>query len=812
LLELIQAILTDKKESTCFFFVGCYRNNEVDQDHPIFTMMSKLDSSGVPMTKLNLEGLTPEDLNTLVSDATGMFPRLCKPLSNVVFQKTKGNPFFVLEFLRSLVDSRLLKYSLRQKIWIWDICKITSENITDNVLYLLSKKMSSFSQYSQLALKVLSCFGIKVDGTIVEFLSLTEEYSDFREWLDQIVSEGCIVKVGASDFKFVHDKVQEAAYGLIPDDEKNQFHYNLGIILYSISRERDRGGAIFQIVDQINHGTKSMIDPEMKEALIELNFDAGSRALNLSDNDMALVYLEKSCSFLPQNHWDSNYEFSLNLLLLIGKAAFSCGNLDRAYDALKDIIKEGRCLEDKFEAYHVYVTILTSEGKNEAWTTCCDVLSKMGQPIPDKVDNKTSKTMVEETGELLKSISFDDLLGMRDMDSVFSTKLRFYTLLLFIAFWKKPQLTTLIACRMIQISLEHGVCKDSIFGFVQYAAIVCNLNKSEEVKCIQEACRIGKVAMSLLQRYGSPADIMPKAYLFYYGFVAVHTEPLQICADNMRKSFEVGMSTGDSMLAVNNTILSIKIALFGGENLQACLAEVDYHLEVMHSFQHKLLLPCLLEYRETIVFLIGKSASNLKGNCANNLELISDANQIKREQQKFMNKMLQSFWGGHSTRCHYYAKKALDTSIGENLNKLYITWLTGLNSFRGIKNKNGTGSQFLKVKESFKHAISTVRAAAEISRWNFQNKVFLLEAEMFSFEGKDVDAKASYAAAITSSASSRFIHEQGLSCELAGLHYRKIGQLSAACNFLQRAKQCYAEWGSQMKVDCITTILESLQS
>ena len=93
---------------------GSYRDNEVDDDHPIFTMMSKLESSSVPITKLSLEGLTPEDLNAMVSDAMGMFPRLCTPLSEIVFQKTKGNPFFVIEFLGSLVDSRLLKYSLRQ--------------------------------------------------------------------------------------------------------------------------------------------------------------------------------------------------------------------------------------------------------------------------------------------------------------------------------------------------------------------------------------------------------------------------------------------------------------------------------------------------------------------------------------------------------------------------------------------------------------------------------------------------------------------------------------------------------------------------
>jgi len=419
--------------------------------------------------------------------------------------------------------------------------------------------------------------------------------------------------------------------------------------------------------------------------------------------------------------------------------------------------------------------------------------------------------MVEETGELLEKISYDDLLEMREMDSEFVAKLKFYTLLLFIAFWKKPQLTTLISCRMIQISLQHGMCKDSVFGFIQYAGMTCNLSKIEEVKYIQEACRIGKAGMSLLKKYGSPVDIMPKAYLFYYGFVAVYLEPLQVCADNMRKSFEVGMSAGESMLAVYSTILSIKIAMFGGENLQACLTEIDYHLEVMHRIQHKLILPYMLEYRETIVFLIGTSAA-LKDNCANNLELTSDAKQTKRDQVQSMNRMLRSFWGGHSSRCHYYAKKTIETSTGGLFNKQYITWLAGLNSFRGIKNKNGTGSQFLKVKETFKHAISTVRASAEISRWNFQNKVHLLEAEMFSFERKDVEAQASYTSAITSSASSGFIHEQGLSCELAGLHYRKIGQLSAACNFLQRAKQCYAEWGSQMKVDCITTILESLQS
>ena len=87
----------------------------------------------------------------------------------------------------------------------------------------------------------------------------------------------------------------------------------------------------------------------------------------------------------------------------------------------------------------------------------------------------------------------------------------------------------------------------------------------------------------------------------------------------------------------------------------------------------------------------------------------------------------------------------------------------------------------------------------------------LLEAEIFSREGRNEEAKASYAAVITSARCSRCIHEQGLVCELAGFHSKKIGDNESACNLFNQAKQCYANWGSQMKVDSITRQLETLQ-
>jgi predicted ATPase len=158
----------------------------------------------------------------MISDALCMFPRISEPLSDIIYQKTKGNPFFVLAFLKLLVDRILLEYSINTRKWVWDEDDVSSMDVTANVLYLLSSKMSGLSTNVQSALKVAACFGIKIKESVVTTLSTDQEHSDIRDKLEQVVKEGFMVKDCTSDFKFVHDKVREAAYSLIPENERNQ--------------------------------------------------------------------------------------------------------------------------------------------------------------------------------------------------------------------------------------------------------------------------------------------------------------------------------------------------------------------------------------------------------------------------------------------------------------------------------------------------------------------------------------------------------------------------------------------------------------
>eukprot|EP00984_Skeletonema_dohrnii_P035065 scaffold34603_cov158-Skeletonema_dohrnii-CCMP3373.AAC.3 len=476
-LDVIHTILSDTMGS-CMFFVGTYRNNEVQVDHDLFDLIEKLEISNVPTTKVSLAGLDQEDLNTMISDALCLYPRICKSLSFIVYQKTKGNPFFVLEFMQSLQSRGLLQYNSHQKRWVWNEDITRGEEITNNVLHLLSSKMNGLSDNVQTLLKAMACFGTSTNESVIGYLSESEVYAGVRNGLEGALHDGYIEKDGEGYLKFVHDKVREAAYNLIPDSDKKQFHYDLGKALYSITDGKDVGDTIFlPIASQINHGKEwIMKDKDFSICIAELNMKAGKKAIDGCDHKTAYSYLGAAVSLLPEDHWESHYVLSLRIYFLMASAANSTCQYDEAELMLQKIFEKARCLDDQLPSYLLMSQILQAQSKVKAvYDTCAAILKQLGESIPETYTPSLASQKIKGTLSAYEEVGDKWFQGEETVDKTLHTTLQFYRAITFASFFcKSHSMVVYFSCNAVQLSLQKGICKHTPMSLLQFTAVATN--------------------------------------------------------------------------------------------------------------------------------------------------------------------------------------------------------------------------------------------------------------------------------------------------------------------------------------------------
>jgi len=466
------------------------------------------------------------------------------------------------------------------------------------------------------------------------------------------------------------------------------------------------------------------------------------------------------------------------------------------------ILKEGRCVEDKLDAYFLLVNIFQAREEAEnAYLTCLEVLTELGENAPEYCDGKDNAEMMEQTTKSLESKTLEDMMAITGDGGESAARsesiMKFYSFMSIVAFFVKPDVVLPICCRMVELSLTHGVTKFSAMGVIHYVSNIVQSGTND----ITVLCKIGKLAIALLNQFES-SDILARSYFVYYGFVAHYTDPIQSCDDMLEKGFQNGMSNGDTFSAFFCANHHIRLSLIGGANLQSLLRDTDYYLNIVGQHDNTVSKRYFLIFRETISTLINKGSPRKGNGEAESNETLCN---IRHSETVNFHKALQSFWLGYAERSHHYVTKLLQISGCGRHHRYIITFYHGVASFSLLKRQRTS-----KLRQIPKEAIATLKTAAQYSKWNYGNKVYLLEAELASYEGRNEEAKSSYAAAILASRSSKFIHEQGLACELAGFHYKKIGDSRRAWGFFNQAKLCYAEWGSEMKVESIAQQLSML--
>mmetsp|Transcript_23122 Transcript_23122/g.33019 ORF Transcript_23122/g.33019 Transcript_23122/m.33019 type:complete len:804 (-) Transcript_23122:247-2658(-) len=774
---------------SCMLFVGTYRDNEVQVGHAVFDLMENLKISNVPTNKVSLTGLDQENVNEMISDALCLYPRICKPLSDIVFQKTKGNPFFVLEFMQSLQSRDLLQYDSCLKRWVWNEDTIRAEEITGNVLHLLSSKMNQLPNDMQLLLKVMACFGASTKEPVISYLAESPEYSDVRNGLEGVISDGFVEVHEEGYIKFVHDKVREAAYNLIPDRDKKQLHYKLGKTLYSICEGKDVGNTIFLIASQINHGKEFIEkDDALRIPVAKLNMKAGKMAFDGCDHKMAYHYFVAALSLLPDDSWESNYDLSLRLNFMTARAANSSCRYDEAELTLRTIFERAWCLNDKLPSYFLLVTIFLAQGQpNEAFDICSSILAQLGETVPDTVTVEMVGGMIPETLSMYSEVYGDDWLGKQMENTNLCSIVKLYSTIATAAFFCKPHMVGYFVCKMVQMSLRNGVCQHTPLALMQLSTMAIQINNAASVH------RIAKNALVLSEKFGSSDQKICINYYMGAGQLESHLS----CSNKLRKGFASGLSSGDANTAFFCASHGVYFSIISAEkDLTSLLKEIDYYLLLLETHKSELTKKFLLCFRETVATLIDRGETtgiDAKLSYADAYDL-GPGNKLLASL--YFQEVFRNYWLGYTERCHHYAQKSMSISKQENFSTSIMKFYHGLNILDILK-KKASYPKSLEVDE----IIESMKVAASHTETNFRNKLELLEAEHFGITARHDVAMRAYDAAIVSAQKAGFLHEQGLACEKAGFYCKRMKYDEKALEYFNQALECYQKWGSSVKVD-----------
>jgi predicted ATPase len=236
--------------------IGAYRENEVNSAHPLVRKLEAIRQAGAIVQEMTLAPLACEDLGRLMADSLHCELERVFPLARLVHEKTAGNPFFAIQFISALAEEALLTFHHGDRRWSWDLGRIRAKGYTDNVVDLMIGKLNRLPVETQKALQQLACLGNSAEIGLLSIVHGTpqeEVHADLWEAarLEFVVSS-------AGHYRFVHDRIQEAAYSLIPEDLRTETHLRIGRLLTAHTSPEQREEAIFEIVNHFNRGVALM--------------------------------------------------------------------------------------------------------------------------------------------------------------------------------------------------------------------------------------------------------------------------------------------------------------------------------------------------------------------------------------------------------------------------------------------------------------------------------------------------------------------------------------------------------------------------
>ena len=794
-LDLLEDLVT-QQDVQYLLLIGAYRDNEVDSTHPLMRKLDAIRGAGALAHEIILRPLTGQDLAHLIADATHSDPGSVAELAQLVHDKTGGNPFFAIQFLSTLAAEQLLTFDDGAAGWSWDIERIHAKGYTDNVVDLMTRKLGRLPVVTQKALQKLACLGHIASTATLSFMQgSSPDQADRDLW--EAVRQELIERLDVS-YKFMHDRIHEAAYSLIPEESRPEEHLRIGRLLLRQTPFEEREENIFDIVNQLNRGAALIASREEREELAGLDLIAGKRAKASTAYAAALNYLQAGGELLPDDRWRRCHDLTFALELNRAECEFLTGNLGAAEKRLTELstVAAGAVEEASVACLSIDLNIALARS-SRAVEIALDYLRRRGIDwSPHPKDTEVGQEY-KRIWSLLGTRTIEQIIDLPSMTDpeAFAT-LDVLTRLTPAANFTDNKLFALGACKAITLSLEKGITDSTWFGCTWVATIAGPAFGDYKV-----SFRFGQLGYEQVKQRGLKR-FEPAVYFTFGGIVLSWTKHYRAGRDPVRRGFAAANEVGDVNFALFCSSVLVSNFLIAGDALAEVQREAELNLAFAQSSQFNFMVDLALAHLGFIRTMRGLTPAfgRFDGYFDEGQfeqHLASERGVSFPKSWYWIRKLQARFFAGDYAAALDAAANAQEFlwSQPTELARTDHSFFTALAHAAVCDPANA--DQHLEAMSSRRRSLEIL---AENCPENYAHRAALVGAEMARLEGRELKAMELYEQAIRSAKANGFVHDEALAYERAAAFHKARGFDQFAKLYLRNARACYASWGADGKV------------
>ena len=827
----LMKILMSEASNSYLLTLGAYRDNEVFPAHPLMLTLDEMGKAEATINTITLAPLSEENINHLVADTLSCDEEVAKPLTELVYQKTNGNPFFTTQFLLGLHEDKLISFNNDVGHWECDISEVRQRALTNDVVEFMAGRLQKLPEETQNVLKLAACIGNRFDlETLAIVCEKSKENTADSLWkalqdgfilpeseVYKFFQENTVQKSVPSDleeknlanilvsYRFLHDRVQQAAYVLIDETQKQSVHLTIGKRLLAHQSVTGSDENIFNILNHVMVGINA--DPKAISAmqLAELAFSAGMKAKLSIAYQAAITYFDFGLSRLPLNSWLDCYQLKLDLSREKAECHYFLGHFEKSEELLDRILLKVKNPLDKARVYGILMTQRATQGTDFLSSLEAGIkgLAVLGMEL--STDSAQLSYLAEQEHQqvldFFQTNSPKILLELPEMsDRVQQSCMKLLSILSSVAYLAGNKiLYWFITLRMMNSSLRYGRAESSSFSFSVYALILAYRGQ------YQTAYEFGRVSLDVDRKFNNKQFIAKNNNHFGHG-VNPYVRPLKENLPLYRQSFENCIEFGDLLFGVWAIDFLIWTHIIKGSELYYINDEIQKYIgyvrdvndiNMLHAFELKQKL-----IQELIDESVADEVLTLEGFLKNTV--IVDWREKNYEHG--IN------WYGFLVLKRLYLKeryaevvqvaRSLKPTIPANIGffPVFIYYTYYPLSITAIFRELDKNAQETDLKE-LKKLQDTLYNWANICPYNFLHKYQLISAEIHCINGDFLKAIELYDRAIASAKENEYIQDEALANELAAKFYLEWGKDKIASVYMTDAYYCYARWGAKAKIE-----------